>query len=57
MVRGMYGGGYRQRSSVVFVTFLGLIVFIASGIGLIVVSIVKLVYLYRTAMAFRTFTV
>lgn len=40
-----------------FVTFLGLIVFIASGIGLIVVSIVKLVYLYRTAMAFRTFTV
>ncbi len=40
-----------------FVTFLGLIVFIVSGIGLIVVSIVKLVYLYRTAMAFRYFTV
>lgn len=36
---------------------LGFIAFVVSGIGLVVVSILKLVYLYRTAAAFRTIVV
>ena len=36
---------------------LGLIAFAASGIGLFVVGIVKLVYLYRTACVFRYFQI
>ena len=36
---------------------LGLIAFAVSGIGLFVVGIVKLVYLYRTACVFRYFQI
>lgn len=36
---------------------LGVVALLVSGIGLIVVSIAKLVYLYRTANVFRNYTV
>ena len=40
---------------ILFIPILGLLITIAAAIGIIVVDIIKLVYLYKTAKAFRNF--
>lgn len=56
-----YIGAYIAMLGSIFVIaispLLGLLVTVASAICLIIVSILKLVYLYRTAMAFRNYIV
>ncbi len=50
---GMYGTMLGSLLVIVIIPMLGLLVTLASAIGLIVVSILKPVYLYRTANTFR----
>ena len=52
---GMYLGMFGCVLLVLIFTVLGLIVFIVAAIGIAVVSILKLVYLYRTANVFREY--
>lgn len=54
---GMYGAMLGSILIILIAPILGLLVTIGAGIGLIVVSILKLVYLYRTAKLFREFTI
>lgn len=53
---GTYGALFGSLLVIVISPVLGLLVTIAAAIGLIVVSILKLVYLYRAANIFRSFT-
>ena len=54
---GMYGAMLGSLLIIVIIPILGLLVTLAAAIGLIVVSILKLVYLYRTAKLFREYPV
>ena len=51
----MYGAMLGSILIIVIIPILGLLVTLAAAIGLIVVSILKLVYLYRTAKLFRDY--
>ena len=46
---GLFGG----IAVMIFTPFFGAIIFIGCAIGTLVVSILKLIYLYRTAVIFR----
>ena len=53
---GMYAGVFGGLLLAFIIPVLGLLVSLAAAIGLIVVGIMRLVYLYRTAKAFRDYT-
>ena len=52
---GLYGGLIGCMVVMLILPLLGALVMIASAIGLLVVGIMKLVYLYRTAQVFRAY--
>lgn len=52
---GIYGAMLGSLLVIVIIPILGLLIIIAAVIGMIVVDIIKLVYLYKTAKAFRNF--
>ena len=54
---GFMAGVIGSMVLLLILPIIGLIAFVVGGIGLIVVSIMKLVYLYRTATAFKNFAV
>lgn len=53
---GMFCGLYGSVVIIMIVPLIGFLLILASAIGLIVVSIAQLVYLYRTAQIFRNYT-
>ncbi len=53
----MYGAIIGSVLLILFIPFLGFLVTFAAGIGRLVVSIFKLVYLYRTAKLFREYSI
>ena len=52
---GMYGAMVGSLLALFIIPLLGALAILAAAIGLVVVSIVKLVYLYRTAKFFRAY--
>ena len=54
---GVYGAMLGSLLLVILIPILGMLVMIAAAIGVVVVSILKLVYLYRTAKLFREYPV
>ena len=54
---GMYGAMLGSLLLVMIAPVLGLLVILAAAIGLVVVGIIKLVYLYRTAMLFKEYRI
>lgn len=54
---GTYGAMMGSILIILIAPILGLLVLIAAAIGLIVVSIIKLVYLYKTAKLFREYKI
>ena len=54
-VIGMFLGMLASALLILIIPVLGLLAFIVSGIGTVVVSVLKLVYLYQSAKVFRSY--
>lgn len=53
---GLFGGMIGSLLVLIIIPLLGALAMLAAAVGVIVVSVLKLVYLYRTAQIFRAYT-